>query len=205
MTRSSPDIEEALRNLLQRVDDHFGGYTGQEWDWKEQADARAALSRHDTQPPAVNDEAATPISPEAVQAILEDEVYCDRFDGTYDYGDAVSRIVALHTPAQGAEGIRWARVNDEPFEYAIQQGPHGDEFVKLINGLCLRRSIDPAQGSVDRDMLAALQAVNKLISEAALTGFNCHDGDWAERLFHSQQATSTAIKKAVAMTSTEGK
>ncbi len=41
---------------------------------------------------------------------------------------------------------------------------------------------------------AALRAVQKLISEAAMTGFNCHDGDWAERLFHSQQATSRALQ-----------
>lgn len=40
-----------------------------------------------------------------------------------------------------AQAIRWARVNDEPFEYAIQQGPHGDEFVKLLNGACLRRPL----------------------------------------------------------------
>lgn len=46
------------------------------------------------------------------------------------------------------------------------------------------------------DLLDALRNVNQLISEAALTGFNCHDGDWAERLFHSQQATSAAIKRA---------
>jgi len=45
-------------------------------------------------------------------------------------------------------------------------------------------------------MLAALKNVNKLISEAAMTGFNCHDGDWAERLFASQQVTSAAIRKA---------
>lgn len=46
--------------------------------------------------------------------------------------------------------IRWQRVNDEPYEYAIQKGPHGDEFVKLLDGSCLRRGpfrvveIDPA-------------------------------------------------------------
>lgn len=57
--------------------------------------------------------------------------------------------------------------------------------------------------STDRDMLAALQAVNKIISEGALTGFNCHDGDWAERLFHSQQATSRAIKRATTSRDTE--
>lgn len=42
--------------------------------------------------------------------------------------------------------IRWQRVNDEPFEYAIQQGPHGDEFVKLLDGSCLRR----APGEIER-------------------------------------------------------
>lgn len=46
------------------------------------------------------------------------------------------------------------------------------------------------------DMLAALLNVRKLISEAAMTGFNCHDGDWAERLFASQATTSAAIDKA---------
>lgn len=38
-----------------------------------------------------------------------------------------------------AEDIRWGNVNGDGFEYAIQQGPHGDEFVKLMNGKCLRR------------------------------------------------------------------
>lgn len=46
------------------------------------------------------------------------------------------------------------------------------------------------------DMLDALRGVRKLIAEAAMTGFNCHDGDWAERLFYSQQQTSRAIEKA---------
>jgi hypothetical protein len=46
------------------------------------------------------------------------------------------------------------------------------------------------------DMHAALSAVNKLIAEAAMTGFNWKDGDWAERLFASQQATSAALRRA---------
>jgi hypothetical protein len=46
------------------------------------------------------------------------------------------------------------------------------------------------------DMLEALHNVRKLISEAAMTGFNCKDGDWADRLFFSQQMTSAAIDKA---------
>ena len=47
------------------------------------------------------------------------------------------------------------------------------------------------------ELLEALQNVRKLISEAALTGFNCKDGDWADRLFFSQQKTSAAIDKAL--------
>jgi hypothetical protein len=46
------------------------------------------------------------------------------------------------------------------------------------------------------DMLAALRNVQKLIAEAALTGFNYKDGDWPERLFESQQVTSAAIESA---------
>jgi len=39
------DVIAALRNLLARVDDHFGGRA--EWDWKEQTDARVALAAID--------------------------------------------------------------------------------------------------------------------------------------------------------------
>ena len=46
------------------------------------------------------------------------------------------------------------------------------------------------------DMVEALRNVQKLISEAAMTGFNWKDGDWAERLFASQQVTSAALEKA---------
>jgi hypothetical protein len=46
------------------------------------------------------------------------------------------------------------------------------------------------------DMLAALKAVNKLVAEAAMTGFNWQTGDWTERLYASQQDTSNAIAKA---------
>jgi len=45
-------------------------------------------------------------------------------------------------------------------------------------------------------MLAALLNVRALISEGAAVGFNCMEGDWAERLFHSQQQTSAAIREA---------
>lgn len=37
-------------------------------------------------------------------------------------------------------------------------------------------------------MRAVLDKTHKLIVEAALTGFNPHDGDWAERLYRNQGA-----------------
>ena len=44
------------------------------------------------------------------------------------------------------------------------------------------------------DLVASLTAVRKIIAEGAATGFNCNDGDWAERLYQSQQATSRALR-----------
>lgn len=40
---------------------------------------------------------------------------------------------------------RWQRINDEPFEYCIDQGMFGDEFVKLADGSCLRRCLPATQ------------------------------------------------------------
>lgn len=46
------------------------------------------------------------------------------------------------------------------------------------------------------DLYAALDAVHKLIVEAALTGFNCNTGTWADRLFASQRNTNAALNLA---------
>jgi hypothetical protein len=46
------------------------------------------------------------------------------------------------------------------------------------------------------DLLTALLDTRKLVTEAGLTGFNCHDGNWAERLFANQAKISAAIAKA---------
>lgn len=45
-------------------------------------------------------------------------------------------------------------------------------------------------------MLAALANVQRIIADAAMTGFNHKDGDWPERLFASQAVTSEAIREA---------
>jgi hypothetical protein len=45
-------------------------------------------------------------------------------------------------------------------------------------------------------MLEALNTTRALVAEAAMTGFNCHDGDWAERLFRNQGSLTAAIALA---------
>lgn len=47
---------------------------------------------------------------------------------------------------------------------------------------------------VIREAKTALDLVRGIIVEAALTGFNCHEGDWAERLYTSQADTHAAVK-----------
>ncbi len=53
----------------------------------------------------------------------------------------------------------------------------------------------PASPAAPADVVEALRNVHKIICEAAMTGFNCHDGDWAERLFASQQKTHGALSR----------
>lgn len=51
-----------------------------------------------------------------------------------------------------------------------------------------------AQAPAVQDALEALRDVHALIHEAASTGFYCHDGDWAERLFRSQGARFDVLR-----------
>lgn len=91
-----------------------------------------------------------------------------------------------HTPGP------WSQSRDLVLDsrgWSIARCMEGDEF---IDQEANARLIAAAP-----EMLAALASVNKLISEAAMTGFNYKDGDWPERLFLSQQATSAAIRKAL--------
>lgn len=55
--------------------------------------------------------------------------------------------------------VQWRQVNGDQFEYAIQQGPHGDEFVKLLDGSCLCRPLLLGCQSAALDLLEALVAI----------------------------------------------
>lgn len=43
------------------------------------------------------------------------------------------------------------------------------------------------------ELEAVLRTTRTLVSEAALTGFNCHEGKWAEQLYANQAAISKMV------------
>jgi hypothetical protein len=63
--------------------------------------------------------------------------------------------------------VRWGRVNSDPVEYAIQRGPHGDEFVKLLDGSCLHRPLSsPSETEIEalrRDLDQLQEVVAALV------------------------------------------
>ena len=63
--------------------------------------------------------------------------------------------------------VQWRNVNGDGFEYAIQQGPHGDEFVKLLDGSCLRKAVEEA---ADDETLAA--ELRRLVTEYEIGDHN---------------------------------
>lgn len=107
--------------------------------------------------------------------------------------------MAEHTPGP------WLANTGSDGWFEIWSDPVDDKAAKDAFVICARSPIEHrAEASLANgrlivaapDMLAALRNVNKLISEAAMVGFNWKDGDWADRLFASQQVTSAAIRKA---------
>ena len=97
----------------------------------------------------------------------------------------MERTVSEHTPGP------WAFDNLTGIVFA----PDGKSIINANRGrsqvIANARLVAAAP-----EMLAALCNVQRLITEAAMIGFNHKDGDWPERLFLSQQVTSAAIAKA---------
>ena len=82
-------------------------------------------------------------------------------------------------------------------------GPNNDtlcrdaavEIQSLRDRLTRLRS-ENAELVAERDQLrVAVTLVREIIKDGAMTGFNCHDGDWAERLFASQAVTHRALSR----------
>lgn len=89
-----------------------------------------------------------------------------------------------------------------------EEGTSDGQMFSVYDG-CGLRITDPSISKYDAEkvaralsrdalfdeMVAALESVQALISEAASTGFNYKDGDWPERLFFSQRRTSAVLSK----------
>ena len=58
-----------------------------------------------------------------------------------------------------------------------------------------RQAVDEMLAEYDA-MLATIRDTRALVTEGAMTGFNCKEGNWAERLFINQAKLSDAIIKA---------
>lgn len=86
-----------------------------------------------------------------------------------EYRERAEKAEGMLSGAQSlpgcGEGIAWRRVNDESFEYAIQQGPHGDEFVKLLSGACLKRAFTPLPAIPDNDADFTPDLARKIIAK----------------------------------------
>lgn len=89
-------------------------------------------------------------------------------------GDSWSTICELKGPAEWEDG---RGSYEQEYEWQIQQAN-----ARLI--------------AAAPDLLEAVIASRALVSEAAQTGFNYAEGDWADRLYANQAVLSAAISKA---------
>lgn len=105
-------------------------------------------------------ERATARTSSGKPALWQNELTFGKPD-THEFIRNVRPLYAAQPPAAPVEGgeVVWRQVNGDPFEYAIQQGPHGDEFVKLLNGSCLRRPLQSCSAGTGEQRSAALQAL----------------------------------------------
>lgn len=63
----------------------------------------------------------------------------------------------------------------------------------LLTELTRRDEVEAALRALAENLAGALERANKIIAEGAMTGFQPLEGDWADRLFNSQQGTSAAL------------
>jgi hypothetical protein len=54
--------------------------------------------------------------------------------------------------------------------------------------------------NVGPELVEAIKLVRSIIVDGAKTGFNCHDGDWADRLYASQGITQPILTRANTVT-----
>lgn len=140
----------------------------------------AALAHEPESPKAREGEAvnATPMSISEVMQRVSD--HCNKHDGKTQAPFSIKGMRLLLAEIQHLRGV----VKERPTQEATPASPKVSE------------ALDEA--------LTALRAVNKIVSDGAMTGFNWKDGDWPDRLFASQQGTSRAIRTLAALQAAPG-
>ena len=95
--------------------------------------------------------------------------------------------------------LRWSEETDDENASVGVIAPWGGFYAAIIHDDVPKGEQDEyaQKFAAAEDLIDALQNVNQIIAEASSTGFNYKDGDWAEKLFKSQQKTSDALKKAL--------
>lgn len=122
-------------------------------------------------------------------------------DGNYKMCSAHSAWVSWKAGWSNCQGILDNSNPEVATGWAVNSG---GSVVAEIDGFLFIQTCGEVASAQERahliaaapDMYEALKAVNKLIAEGCKHGFNYEVGDWAECLFHSQQKTSGALKKA---------
>jgi len=155
------------------------------------------------------------------QALAEVLIYVTEVRPDNKWADKYALPSTPQASVEGSEQVAWRVINGEPFEYAIQRGPHGDEFVKLLSGECLRRPafsakenlrvlLEESRAALDcmgerappsqagmREALEAAKAAMLRTRTASIAGCNEGYGKpelWAEELFRSHGDLTKAIK-----------
>jgi hypothetical protein len=90
-----------------------------------------------------------------------------------------------------------AAVSVESPQFEIDGKPSSSKLYRFVIHSTVGECAEIAHRcNVHGELVDAIKAVRALISEAAQTGFNCHEGDWTTRLFESQGLTHQLIAKA---------
>lgn len=104
-------------------------------------------------------------------------------------------VIGMERVHMSNGGVYHTGCADGAYEY--ERGKmHSRDDLEMSQRHCrdLQRQIDAARRDA-ATLRRALVATHKLIVEAALTGFNPTNGDWAERLFTNQGAIHAALTR----------
>lgn len=87
--------------------------------------------------------------------------------------------------------VQWGEDEDVPLSTEFVGNDREEAFRVFVRIISVVEKKEVA-----KELLDNIKAIREIINEAAVTGFNPKDGDWAERLFASQGNSFEAVKNA---------